>query len=158
MPPTSIPPGAVNSTSVTTASVTLVHPVKPQSAAPSEAVIPQKADEVRLWPGQKQGSDQKYYSEAPSNVATLEASSIKPGAGVDLTEKFGELLVLAKEQGHMTYDDINDALRDNIVTTEDLDLVRTKLPLAKSTEIGRFILTGFESIAAAEAEPQLQPA
>ncbi len=54
-----------------------------------------------------------------------EASRRSPG--VDLTEKVRELLLLAKEQGHLTYDDINDALPDSIVTPEDLDQIYTKL-------------------------------
>src|SRR6266852_3581560 len=57
----------------------------------------------------------------------LEAGSMKTKSGVDLTEKIRELLILAKEQGHLTYDDINDALPDNIVTPDDLDQVYTKL-------------------------------
>src|SRR5439155_10469139 len=32
-----------------------------------------------------------------------------------------------KEQGHLTYDDVNDALPDDLVTPEDLDQVLTKL-------------------------------
>jgi len=52
---------------------------------------------------------------------------IKTKSGVDLTEKVRELLLLAKEQGHLTYDDINDALPDSIVTPEDLDQIYTKL-------------------------------
>src|SRR5438874_1871745 len=48
-------------------------------------------------------------------------------AGLDLTEKVRELLRLAKEQGHLTYEDVNDALPDDIVTPEDLDKVLTKL-------------------------------
>ena len=38
-----------------------------------------------------------------------------------------ELIRLAQEQGHLSYDDINDALPDNIVTPEDLDEIYTKL-------------------------------
>jgi RNA polymerase primary sigma factor len=53
--------------------------------------------------------------------------SIKSRAGVDLTEKVRELLRLAKEQGHLTYDDLSDALPDDVVTAEDLDQVLTKL-------------------------------
>ncbi len=53
--------------------------------------------------------------------------SIKSQAGLDLTEKVKDLLRLAKEQGHLTYDDVNDALPDDIVTPEDLDQVYTKL-------------------------------
>ncbi|MDB6018394.1 MAG: rpoD [Pedosphaera sp.] len=57
----------------------------------------------------------------------LDAGSIKTKSGVDLTEKVRELLMLAKEQGHLTYDDINDALPETIVTPEDLDQIYTKL-------------------------------
>ena len=57
----------------------------------------------------------------------LDAGSIRTKSGVDLTEKVRELLLLAKEQGHLTYDDINDALPDSVVTPEDLDQVYTKL-------------------------------
>src|SRR5438132_452394 len=52
---------------------------------------------------------------------------IKSKAGLDLTEKVKDLLRLAKEQGQLTYDDVNDALPDDIVTPEDLDKVLTKL-------------------------------
>ncbi len=46
---------------------------------------------------------------------------------MDLTEKVKELVRLAREQGHLTYEDVNDALPDNLVTAEDLDHVHTKL-------------------------------
>jgi RNA polymerase primary sigma factor len=48
-------------------------------------------------------------------------------SGLDLTAKVKELLRLAKEQGHLTYDDLNDALPDDVVTPADLDQVLTKL-------------------------------
>ena len=67
---------------------------------------------------------------APDNAADtrlLDAGTIKTKSGVDLTEKVRELLLLAKEQGHLTYDDINDALPDSVVTPEDLDQIYTKL-------------------------------
>src|SRR6516164_7440364 len=53
--------------------------------------------------------------------------AIKTQSGVDLTEKVRDLLRLAKEQGHLTYDDVNDALPEDLVTPEDLDQVHTKL-------------------------------
>ena len=53
--------------------------------------------------------------------------SIKSQSGMDLTEKVKELLRLAQEQGYLTYNDINDALPDNIVTAEDLDEIYIKL-------------------------------
>ena len=57
----------------------------------------------------------------------LDAGSVKTKSGIDLTEKMRELLILAKEQGHLTYDDINDVLPENIITPEDLEQIYTKL-------------------------------
>jgi RNA polymerase primary sigma factor len=44
-----------------------------------------------------------------------------------LTQKIKELLRLAKEQGHLTQDDLTEALPDDLVTPADLDQVLTKL-------------------------------
>src|SRR5882724_10638144 len=57
----------------------------------------------------------------------LDADSIKTKLGVDLAEKIRELLILGKEQGHLTYDDINDALPETLVTPDDLDQIYSKL-------------------------------
>jgi len=46
---------------------------------------------------------------------------------LDLAQKIRELVRLAKEQGHLTYHDVNDALPDELVTPEDLDHVHTEL-------------------------------
>src|SRR5579872_3848825 len=49
-------------------------------------------------------------ADAPAGDDRLGAGSIKTKSGVDLTEKVRELVTLAREQGHLTYDDINEAL------------------------------------------------
>jgi len=48
-------------------------------------------------------------------------------AGLDLTQKVKDLLRLAKEQGHLTHDDLNEALPGEIATPADLDQVLSKL-------------------------------
>src|SRR5881409_2371061 len=53
--------------------------------------------------------------------------SFKSSSGVELTEKVKELLRLAQEQGYLTYNDINDALPDSIVSAEEMDEVLIKL-------------------------------
>jgi RNA polymerase primary sigma factor len=53
--------------------------------------------------------------------------AITSQAGLDLTQKVKDLLRLAKEQGYLTYDDLNDALPDDVVTPADLDHVLSKL-------------------------------
>ncbi|HEX7862003.1 MAG TPA: RNA polymerase sigma factor RpoD [Verrucomicrobiae bacterium] len=50
----------------------------------------------------------------------------QPGA-FDLNEKVKELVRLSKEQGYLTYNDINDALPDNVVNPDDLDEIYTQL-------------------------------
>jgi RNA polymerase primary sigma factor len=66
---------------------------------------------------------------ASTSLADAQAAlgSIHNKAGVDITAKVKDLLRLAKEQGHLTYDDLHEALPDNIVTPEDLDEVLARL-------------------------------
>ena len=45
----------------------------------------------------------------------------------EIAEKVRELVRLSKEQGYLTYNDINDALPDSIVTAEELDDIYSKL-------------------------------
>jgi RNA polymerase primary sigma factor len=47
--------------------------------------------------------------------------------GLDLTAKVKDLVRLAMEQGHLTYDDLTDALPEDIITPSDLDHILTKL-------------------------------
>jgi RNA polymerase primary sigma factor len=66
-------------------------------------------------------------SEAQLAQAQQAIGTIKSASGVELTEKVKELLRLAQEQGYLTYNDINDALPDNIVSPEELDEIYIKL-------------------------------
>src|SRR5690349_8387405 len=47
--------------------------------------------------------------------------------GVDQTQKIRQLLLLAKEQGHLTYDDVDEALSDVVLTPTTLEQILTKL-------------------------------
>jgi RNA polymerase primary sigma factor len=90
--------------------------------------------------GRKEGRD-KHQSAAPRIVINAgeerqaHASGNgngSPGApatkeGFDIQEKVKELVRLSKEQGYLTYNDINDALPENIVTGDELDEIYTKL-------------------------------
>src|SRR5438094_4344494 len=48
-------------------------------------------------------------------------------AVLNLDEKTKDLLRLAREQGHLTYEDLHDALPQDIATPEELDQVLSKL-------------------------------
>ena len=95
---------------------------------------PTDANGSTATPGHPGGRGRSKQTEA--GVAGSEKNSladsqalglIKSQAGLDLTEKVKDLLRLAKEQGHLTYEDVNEALPDDIATPEDLDQVFTKL-------------------------------
>src|SRR5437762_2234889 len=60
------------------------------------------------------------------SAGTAPATPGVPGQAVDLTETIKTLLHLAHENGHVTYDDINDILPDGL-SPEDLDELYTKL-------------------------------
>jgi RNA polymerase primary sigma factor len=82
----------------------------------------------RRRPKAKQkGTPRQSPQKAPPGAPQQDVGSVKSQSGLDLTEKVKELLRLAKEQGHLTYEDVNDALPDNVVTPEDLDHIHTKL-------------------------------
>jgi RNA polymerase primary sigma factor len=55
----------------------------------------------------------------------LNQSAVKPQ--LDLAEKIKELVRLAQEQGYLTYNDINDALPDGVVSPDELDDLYSKL-------------------------------
>ena len=66
--------------------------------------------------------------EAAEQASEGQSDENKTGdQAFDLTEKVKELLRLSQEQGYLTYNDINDALPDDVVTPDDLDEVYTKL-------------------------------
>jgi RNA polymerase primary sigma factor len=71
---------------------------------------------------------------APVNLRTAlppedrdSLSPIRSQSGLDLTHKVRDLLRLAKEQGHLTHEDLHDALPSDLVTPADLDQVLTRL-------------------------------
>src|SRR5205823_11768454 len=64
---------------------------------------------------------------AQISVAEQAIGTIKSQSGIDLTEKINELVRLAQEQGYLTYNDINDALPDAMITPEELDEIYIKL-------------------------------
>jgi len=65
--------------------------------------------------------------EGPLAKAQEAIEPMKSQSGVDLAEKIKELLRLSQEQGYLTYNDINDALPDNVISPEEFDLIFIKL-------------------------------
>src|ERR1041385_8992103 len=74
----------------------------------------------------------------PGNAISPEAnghvSTAKTAAGVfsvdrttEIAEKVKDLVRLAQEQGYLTYNDVNEALPDTMISGEELDEVYVKL-------------------------------
>ncbi|HVR37083.1 MAG TPA: RNA polymerase sigma factor RpoD [Methylomirabilota bacterium] len=97
-------------------------PARPR--LPAEAVPVQT---VRLTPGANGHPSSPIPSTAKPAAPPLSIGTVRSHSGVDLTEKIKELVRLAREQGYLTYTDINDALPENIVSPEELDEIYIKL-------------------------------
>ena len=95
------------------------------SKSPSGKVVPRKGQASPQGNGQTAGPE----LTPAAHLAQVQQAlgSFKSSSGVDLTEKVKELLRLAQEQGYLTYNDINDALPDSIVSAEEMDEVLIKL-------------------------------
>ena len=69
----------------------------------------------------------KKSATTPNTAAKNAAAAAKPAvlvkSGDERNEKIKELVKLAQEQGYLTYDDINDALPDSVMTAEELDAI-----------------------------------
>src|SRR5579862_3784133 len=68
---------------------------------------------------------------APTNGhvpgASLTGAAQSTDRSAEIAEKVKELVRLAQEQGYLTYNDINDALPDSLISGEELDEVYVKL-------------------------------
>src|SRR6267154_4053996 len=82
-------------------------------------------------PGTATASTAGHGSEGNGRATITMAASATPAANghirPELAEKIKELVRLSQEQGYLTYNDINDALPENVATAQDLDEVLIKL-------------------------------
>ena len=69
-----------------------------------------------------EAAQEDYLAKAAGSMAVM-----KSQAGLDLTEKLKELVHLAREQGYLANEDIDNALSDPRITPRDVDEVHTKL-------------------------------
>src|SRR5665213_2501698 len=89
-------------------------------------------------PGSKNGGPRHKDISTPAGQAVSpeangHISGAKTAAGVpvdrtaEIAEKIKELVRLAQEQGYLTYNDVNEALPDTMISSEELDEVYVKL-------------------------------
>ena len=82
------------------------------------------------FPEPPEGSDEKEPEDIEKEDPEKELSEVDLGDGitdVDLKEKIKELIALARDQGYLTYSDIESALPEKFVSSEDMDEVFSKL-------------------------------
>ena len=98
-------------------------PVQPSKVQPPKPAAPAKS--VALGKPAK-GVAGKQASGKTTPGQTTPATPAIPGQPVDLTETIKTLIGISQENGHVTYDDINDVLPEGL-SPEDLDELYTKL-------------------------------
>src|ERR1044071_8385090 len=106
-------------------------PIKSPAASPHSVAAPGADGAAVSVKQHANGQTQSGTARAPAgpaNTAEQSIGTIKSQSGLDLTEKIKDLVRLAHEQGYLTYNDINDALPDTMITTEELDEIYIKLP------------------------------
>ncbi len=122
-------------------SSTVVKPAKaaapsPTSAAASKATAtpapaPAKgAQKISLSSGKAALESKTKAEKTPEKNTASEASKVAPSvlaAEFDVTEKLRELIRLAKEQGYLTFDDLNEALPDSMNDPEEMEAIMNRL-------------------------------
>ncbi len=64
-------------------------------------------------------------------------------SSVEVQTRIRELIKLAKEQGYLTFDDLNEALPEGITDADELDLILTRLrrleiDIIEASEVDRY--------------------
>src|SRR5437867_857319 len=97
-------------------------PGRLNTSAGSEPRATSRHPARQLQPSPSPVAQEDYLAKAESTLATIKSQS-----GVDLTEKVKELIHLAREQGYLTNEDIDNALSDARITPTDVDEVHSRL-------------------------------
>jgi len=67
-------------------------------------------------------------------------------SAIEIQARIRELIKLAKEQGYLTFDDLNEALPEGITDADELDLILTRLRrmeinIIEASEVDRSIFS-----------------
>jgi RNA polymerase primary sigma factor len=133
----------------------LARHLKKKKPAPGQAKARAKPKRVQKRAVKKPAAHAK--THAPSSASpgsrkqrgAAAASVTKPDAGsvqsseVDLQARIRELIKLAKEQGYLTFDDLNEALPEGLTDADDLDAIlirlrKMEIDIIEASEVDRF--------------------
>src|ERR1043166_2781597 len=125
---------------------------KPGAKSRTPSITDQHNGKIPRAARETNGSGFGLEGEAHANGRGGAEPATNPGAGgVDLKEKIKELVRLAQEQGHLTYNDINEALPDSVISPEEMDEIIIKL---RSLEVEIVDPAEVDRVKAAEAEEE----
>src|SRR5205823_2049017 len=113
---------------------------RPGRGSPSPKSVKKKA------PPKQAGQRRMQSTTAPNRVKPgRNGNQIKPGgiAPDDLQARIRDLTKLAKEQGYITFDDLNDALPEAVTDPEELDAIlaqlrRMEIDIIEASEVDRY--------------------
>jgi RNA polymerase primary sigma factor len=120
----------------------------PRSAKPKKVGRPKKsakASSVKSSRAQKKSGAVSARSRKGLNGAeNLDVADIlQPSAPGDVQTRIRELIKLAKEQGYLTFDDLNEALPAEVTDADELDAILTRLrrmeiDIIEASEVDRY--------------------
>src|SRR5947208_7388368 len=87
------------------------------------------------------GSKRRHNGSLPEPSRQLAASRLF--SAIEVQSRIRELIKLAKEQGYLTFDDLNEALPEGITDADELDLILTRLrrleiDIIEASEVDRY--------------------
>src|SRR5437762_9762658 len=104
-----------------------LHAKKEESATPDEREIADSLSEKSSSPMSGNGHGNGHSPGPADKNASIDSTALKLRGGTELAEKIKEMVRLAQEQGYLTYNDINDALPESMITPDDLDAIYIQL-------------------------------
>jgi RNA polymerase primary sigma factor len=95
--------------------------------APKATATAAKAPSQRPAPVQAQAPKKTQAKGPAKSESEQNTTPAHLSAEFDMTEKLRELIRLAKEQGYLTFDDLNEALPDSLNDPEEMDAIMKRL-------------------------------
>jgi RNA polymerase primary sigma factor len=86
-----------------------------------------KADSKEFNAHGKNGSTNGAHAPVPSAIKPVAGNAISVIDQPDVQDKLRELVRLAKEQGYLTYDDVNEALPENMSDPDEMETIMNRL-------------------------------
>ena len=92
-----------------------------------------KSKRIRLFLKRRNGAPQPQHETTTSHLHSA----------IEVQSRIRELIKLAKEQGYLTFDDLNEALPEGITDADELDLILTRLrrmeiDIIEASEVDRY--------------------